>query len=248
VGGTDSPYPLGGTVIDPRLLQIRRAEIGAALDAVAPINGTENRHAAILGEARSGRSSVLVEVARRAAEERNRLVVWLRGDDNVFCSDTLARHLLTAVAEALADHTCSPAPPRYQAWRDRVYLCDRGPSTERDLLSSALVLAADPDAEIDRAILERDLAALREFAREAGRDAIVICIDDDSVLTEDVALVEELLRMVDAVGGYSLLMAGLPIIGDHLSRLRRRVWRGSGPCGYVRSAAHTTSTSRSAPR
>lgn len=158
---------------------------------------------------------MLVEVARRAAEERERLVVWLRGDHNVFCRDTLARRLLTAIAESLADHAGSPTPPWYRAWRDRVYLSDRGPSTDRDLLSSALVLAADPDAAIDRAILERDLAALRGLAGEAGLGGIVICIDDASVLTEGVALIEDLLRTVDAVGGYSLLMAGLPIIGEH---------------------------------
>jgi hypothetical protein len=214
MAATDSPYPVGGTVTDPRLLQIRRVEIGAALDAVAPINGAENRHAAIVGEARSGRSSVLVEVARRAAE-RERLVVWLRGDAHVFCKETFARHLLTAVAESLAGHVGSSLPPWYLAWRDRAYLCDRGPSTERDLLSSALVLAGDPDAEIDRAILERDLAALWRLARDGGLAGIVICIDDASVMTEDVTLVEELVRTVDAVGGYSLLLAGLPIIGTH---------------------------------
>jgi hypothetical protein len=215
MAATDSPYPVGGTVTDPRLLQIRRVEVGAALDAVAPTNSLENRHAAILGEARSGRSSVLVEVARRAAEERERLVVWLRGDAEVFRPDTLARHLLTAIAESLADHVSSPPPPWYLAWRDRAYLRDRGASTERDLLSSALVFAGDPDAEIDRAILERDLAALWKVARDIGLAGIVICIDDASVMTEDVALVEELLRTVDAVGGYSLLLAGLPIIGKH---------------------------------
>lgn len=153
---TDSPYPVGRTVTDPRLLQIRRIEIGTALDAIAPANATEDRHTAILGEARSGRSSVLVEVARRASEERERLVVWLRGGDaGVFRSDTLARHLLIAIAESLADQVGSPPPLWYLAWRDRTYLCDRGPSTERDLLSSALVLAGNPDAEIDRAISPR---------------------------------------------------------------------------------------------
>lgn len=125
-----------------------------------------------------------MEVARRASEERERLVVWLRGDAGVFRSDTLARHLLIAIAESLADQVGSPPPLWYLAWRDRTYLCDRGPSTERDLLSSALVLAGNPDAEIDRAILERDLATLWKLARDAGLAGIVICIDDASVMTE----------------------------------------------------------------
>jgi hypothetical protein len=216
VTSADSPYPLGRTVTDPRLLQSRRIEIGAALDAVAPVNGTDHRHAAVLGEPRSGRSTVLVEVARRAAADRRRLVVWLRGHHDAICNRRgLARHLLTAIAEALADNAGTPAPNWYLAWRDRVYLRDRTPSTGRDLLSSALVLAADPAAEIDRVILERDLAALLRLAGEAGLGGIVVCIDDASVLTEDVALVEELLSTVDAVGGYSLLMAGLPIIAEH---------------------------------
>jgi hypothetical protein len=176
----DSPYPVGGTVTDPRLLQIRRIEIRAALDAVAPVDATDNSHAAILGEARSGRSSVLTEVARPAADERERLVVWLRGDAEVFCANTLARHLLTAVVESLADRV-GTAAPWYLAWRNRVYLRDRGPSTNQDLLSSALVLASNPEAEIDRAIVERDLAALSKVARDNGLPGIVLCIDDASV-------------------------------------------------------------------
>lgn len=57
-----SPYPLGTPVTDPRLLQSRRTEIDAALEAVAGPSH-EARHEIVLGEQRSGRSSVLLEVA-----------------------------------------------------------------------------------------------------------------------------------------------------------------------------------------
>jgi hypothetical protein len=76
-----------------------------------------------------------------------------------------------------------------------VYLQDRSPSTERDLLSSALVLAAEPNAEIDRALLDLDLTTLLRLSREADLRGIVVCIDDASSLTEDVPLVEELLSL-----------------------------------------------------
>lgn len=210
----DSPYPLGTPVVEPRLLQNRRIEIATALEAVAPARGTSDRHAVVLGEQRSGGSTVMLEVARRAAAERGRLVVWLRGADDISCSwQRLTRHLVTATVEALAGATA--AAPWYLAWRDRVYLRNSSPSRERDLLSSALALAVDREAEIDRAVLERDLEALLRLAREAGLTGIVVCIDDASSLTEDVALVEELLGMFDAVGDYGLLLAGLPVTAEH---------------------------------
>ncbi|MGA2455892.1 MAG: hypothetical protein ABSG93_20510 [Solirubrobacteraceae bacterium] len=191
-----SPYPLGTPVRDPRLLQNRRTEIGIALDAVAPEEEAEHRHAVLLGEPRAGRSTVLLEVARRAAAERNRLVVWLRGNEEVRGKrHRLTRHLLTAVVEALSVATGAEAAPWHLAWRDRVYLQDRSPSTERDLLSSALVLAAEPNAEIDRALLDLDLTTLLRLSREADLRGIVVCIDDASSLTEDVPLVEELLSL-----------------------------------------------------
>src|SRR5205807_1378711 len=65
------------------------------------------------------------------------------------------------------------------------------------------------------ATLERDLGLLLERAREAGFREILLCIDDVSPLTEDVALVEGLLSTVDAVGGYRILMAGLPATATH---------------------------------
>lgn len=216
VRSAESPYPIGAIVSDARLLQNRRIEIASALETVAPLRGTDNRHAAVLGEQRSGRSTVLSEVARRAAAERGRLVVWLRCPSDVGCSlRDLTRHLLTATAEVLAETIGAAATPWYLAWRDRVYLRDRCPSTERDLLSSALVLARDPAAEIDRAILERDLAALLRLAREAGLGGIVVCIDNASALTEDIVLVEDLLSTLDTVGGYGLLIAGLPATAEH---------------------------------
>jgi len=225
VASPDSPYPLGTPVTDPRLLQTRRdprllqtrrTEIASALEAVAPVQGTGNRHVAVIGEQRSGRSTVLLEVARRAAADRGRLMVWLRGAEDLHLdSQGLTRNLLTATAEGLAQATGAVASPWYGAWRDRVYLRDRSPSTEQDVLSSALVLAVDPEGEIHRAVVERDLAALGMLAREAGLEGIVVCIDDASALTEDVALVEELVSTFDTVGGYNLLMAGLPVMAMH---------------------------------
>ena len=216
VAAETSPYPLGTPVTDPRLLYNRRTEITDALDAVAPCHAADSRHAVVLGEQRSGRSTVLLEVARRAAAERGRLVVFLRGTDEFHCDrEGLTRQLLTATVEALANASPTPAETWYLAWRDRVYLRDRSAATERDVLSSALCYAADADADIDRAVLERDLAALHALATEADMQGIVVCLDDASTITEDVGLVEEVLSTFDAVGGYSLLMAGLPATAKH---------------------------------
>lgn len=214
--GGGSPYPIGQLVTDGRLLQNRRAEIGLALNAIAPAEGGDSRHAVVLGEQRSGRSSVLVEVGRQAAEERNRLVVWVRGAEHLSHGrKVLFRSILTAVVERLAAVEEVAADSWYQAWRDRVYLRDRSPSTTRDQLSSALLLAADPDGELDTVIFERDLSTLLTLAGGAEFDGVVLCLDDASVLTEDVALVEELLSSLDAVGGYSLLLAGVPATAQH---------------------------------
>jgi hypothetical protein len=198
------------------MLQNRRSEIERALHAVAPDEDVANRHALVMGEQRSGRSTVLLEVGRRAAAERGRLVVWLRGAEDVAWErQRLNRQLLTAIVEALAQAASAGAAPWYLAWRDRVYLRDRMPSTERDVLLSSLILAADPDGEIEHTILERDLTTLLGLAREAGHRGIVVCVDDASPLTEDIALVEELVSVVDAVGCYGVLMAGFPVIAKH---------------------------------
>lgn len=77
----------------------RRAEIDAALEAVAPAGENPQRHVLIHGEARSGRSSVLSEIARRAAGEHRRLVVWLHGEETRYTPQTLPSHLLIAIVE-----------------------------------------------------------------------------------------------------------------------------------------------------
>lgn len=215
-GPKASPYPLGTPVTDPRLLQNRRTEISVALDAVAPTDPADTAHAMVLGEQRSGRTSVLLEVARRAAADRNRLVVSLPAIEECAWSRAgLTRRLLTAIVESLARGMGTPSAPWYAAWRDRVYLRDRSPSTERDLLSSALALAVDPNATIDHAVLQRDLGTLLELAHVADRNGILICLDDATPLTEDVALIEDLVETLDAVGSYGLLLAGLPASAIH---------------------------------
>jgi hypothetical protein len=200
------------------LLQNRRREIDTALEAVAPEETETTLHAALLGEQNSGRSSVLAEVARRAIE-RERLIVRLQLGDGVAQGGRriFLRHMLTAIVEALASKLGNDSP-WYRAWRDRVYLRSTAPAGEHDVLSSALVLAADPDAEIDRAVLERDLAALSERAVAAGLRGVVLCVDDASPLTEDVPLIEELVDVFDIVGGYSLLLAGLPEVATHFTQ------------------------------
>jgi hypothetical protein len=215
---SESPYPLGTVVTDPRLLQSRRVEIDAVLSAVASEQPSDHPHAMIIGEQNSGRTSVLTEVSRRAAEEVGRQVVWLQNGYKIPRDrPRFVRHLLTAIVEALAT-TLGPEAPWYRAWRNRVYLRNTDPLTDEDLLSSALILAADPDADIDRKILERDLAQLADLALAAGLSGVVVCVDDASPLTEDVRLVEDLVDTFDTIGGYSLLLAGLPSIAGHFTQ------------------------------
>jgi hypothetical protein len=229
----NSPYPIGSIVRDPRLLQLRRFEIDRGLEIVAPEGEQENKHAVILGDPHSGRTSVLTEVARRVIDERRRLVVRLRsGEDLPLTEAGITRHLLIAIVEALAAQTDNRAD-WYRAWRDRVYLRAGRPTDDRDLLSSALQLAADHGATIDRPVLERDLSELAQIARSAGIAGIVVCIDDVQPLTEDVPLVENLVDLFDSVGFYSLLMAGLPAVADHFTEAASRclervdpVWLG----------------------
>lgn len=219
---TDSPYPVGTLVRDAALLALRRREIERGLAVVAPAEGGEHRHAALIGEPHSGRTSVLAEISRRAAEERARLVVRLRGGDGIAVRrGEVARHLLTAVAETLSEKTGTQAH-WYRAWRDRVYLRNTSAAGPDDLLSSALVLAADSSADIDHAILERDLGALADIARTIGYDGILVCVDDASPLTEDVALTEEIVEVFDSVGYYSLLLTGLPSVPGHFTEAASR--------------------------
>lgn len=180
------------------------------------MEGDQHRHAILIGDPHSGRTSVLTEIARRAADERGRLVVKLRGGDGIALSRIeLVRHLLTAVVETMA--AAGEQAHWYRAWRDRVYLQDTSPAGQDDLLSSALMLAANPKADVDGAVLERDLEVLARLARDLGFHGILICIDDASPLTEDVALTEEIVDVFDSVGFYSLLMTGLPAVADHFT-------------------------------
>ncbi|HET9593467.1 MAG TPA: hypothetical protein VFP17_11185 [Solirubrobacterales bacterium] len=50
----------------------------------------------------------------------------------------------------------------------------------------------------------------------------MICVDDASPLTEDIALTEELVDVLDSVGFYSLLMTGLPAVADHFTEAASR--------------------------
>jgi hypothetical protein len=218
----DSPYPVGTLVRDPAMLALRRREIDKGLSVVAPAEGGEHRHAVLIGEPHSGRSSVLAEISRRASDERCRLIVRLRGGDGVGVGrGELARHLLTSVAETLSEEAGTQAG-WYRAWRDRVYLRNTAAAGPDDLLSSALVLAADASAEIDHAILERDLGAFADLARSAGYEGIVVCVDDASPLTEDVNLTEEIVEVFDSVGDFSLLLTGLPSIPGHFTEAASR--------------------------
>ncbi|MFL5871870.1 MAG: hypothetical protein ACJ75T_00140 [Solirubrobacterales bacterium] len=220
--GTDSPYPVGALVRDSGLLALRRQEIERGLQLAAPGGGGENRHAVLIGDPHSGRTSVLTEISRRAAEERGRLVVRLRGGDGIAVARAeLVRHLLTAIAETLSTASGLHAD-WYRAWRDRVYLQTTTPAGQDDLLSSALILAADSNADIDRAVLERDLGALAGLARESGFEGIMVCIDDASPLTEDVGLIEEIVDVFDSADFYSLLITGLPAVAGHFNEAASR--------------------------
>ncbi|SRR6266545_1316857 len=75
-GSKRNPYRLD-PVANPRLLRTRRVEIELVVDAVAPPEG-RGRHALIVGDERTGRTSVLQEVVRRASADHDCLVVWLR--------------------------------------------------------------------------------------------------------------------------------------------------------------------------
>jgi hypothetical protein len=190
------------------------------LDTVAPKEGDSMRHAVLLGEARSGRTSVLEEVGRRASEECGYLVVKVQTGGELGRSEFI-RQLLTALVEGLAE-VVGDGAEWYGAWRDRVYLRRTSAAEDRDILSSALIYAADSTAWVDRAVLERDLTELARIAAEAKMRGVVVCVDDVSPLTEDVTLIEEIVEIFDAAGGYSLLLAGLPTIGRHFRQAASR--------------------------
>jgi hypothetical protein len=214
----ESPYPVGAVVRDPRLLQLRRGVIDRGLEIVVSAEDGEHRHAIVIGEPHSGRTSVLTEILRRAQAERGQLVVSLHGGEEFPVSrGEMVRHLMTALVEALARVVGRDAR-WYRAWSDRVYLRDGTSAREGDRLSSALVLAGDPQAGIDRSVLERDLEVLVEIAREADLSGIVVAIDDATPLTEDVPLIEELVDVFDSVGNISLLLTGLPSVAGHFTQ------------------------------
>jgi hypothetical protein len=147
-------------------------------------------------------------------------VVKLQAGEEIGRSE-FVRHLLIAIVEGLAQASGGGAE-WYEAWRDRVYLRRTSGADDRDVLSSALVFAADSTAWIDRVILERDLTELSRLASEAELRGVVVVIDDVSPLTEDVTLIEEVVEVFDAIGRYSLLLAGLPTVGRHFQQAASR--------------------------
>jgi hypothetical protein len=186
-----------------------------ALAAIAPA-AESHGHAVIMGQARSGRTSTLREVARRAQAERGRLVVRLRPSAaQTSHADAFLRHLLVAAVEEVAAASPNGKPDWHAAWRERVYLRNRGPVTDGDQLSTGLVLAADPGAELDAVLVERDLSWLGACAIEYGASGVVLVLDDATELTADTGLVEQLISGLDAVGGWSLLMSGFPATAAH---------------------------------
>lgn len=243
---SQSPYPLGTLVRDPRLLGIRGPEIELALEALAPAEG-DPVHVALMGEAHSGRSSVLAEVSRRLGAERGRLVVALARPEALLPErGAFVRHLLIALVEAVAAAIDGPGS-WYRAWRERVYMRSAAPVGSADLLSSALVLAADPAGEIDQAVLARDLAALLEIAGEAGFEGIVLALDDASPLTEDVGLIEELVDAFDRLGGYTLLIAGLPTTARHFTEAASSCLQRFRPVWLLRLRGRRVLTALRAP-
>ena len=209
-----NPYSLD-PVDNPRLLRTRRGEINHVVATVAPVEG-RSRHALVVGDERTGRSSLLREVARRAAAERGALVVWLRLLEHDLTTSGLQRALLNATVEALVANE-EPAPDWYLAWCDRVHLRDRSASTLRDRLISSFILASDTAAGVDRAVLERDLRTLSRLAAEKGKSRILVCIDDADPLLEDIPLVEGMLDSVAAAGEWSFAITASPSGSDHLT-------------------------------
>lgn len=208
-----NPYQLG-PVDNPRLLRTRRREIRRTVGVVAPESG-HGGHALVVGDERTGRTSVLQEVGRRARSERSSLVVPLRLLEDDLTTSGLPRALLNATVESLVEDV-TPSPDWYLAWCDRVHLRDRSRAGVRDLLVSALALAADGVAVLDSAVLHRDLRTLSRLATEGGCNRIVVCIDDADALLEDVSLVENLLNAVDVVGNWSFVMTTGPAGYEHL--------------------------------
>jgi hypothetical protein len=167
----------------------------------------------MIGDDRSGRTSTLMEFARRAGDDRGQMVVSLRLVEDDLTRSGLVRALLTATVERLVQGQ-DPVPDWYRAWSDRVHLRDRSPMTVRDVLVSGLAFAADSAAVLDPAVLDRDLRALVRLAQERGHSGIVVSIDDGDPLLEDVALAERFIQSLDPATGWSLVIAtGLAGVG-----------------------------------
>jgi hypothetical protein len=77
-------------------------------------------------------------------------------------------------------------------------------------------MAADPDAAIPGPVLEADLRTLLSKTQANGRQGIVLSLDDGSAVTEDVGFLEDLVRTLDAVGGYGLLVGGFPSAAGYI--------------------------------
>ena len=199
-----NPYSLTPTDA-PRLLRNRRREIGSLVNRVAPLEGGAG-HALIVGEARTGRTSTLLEVARRVEADRNALGVHLQLLDDDLTSSGLPRALLGAAIERLASEA-DPPPDWYLAWCDRVHLRDQSAASVRDLFVSSLSLAADGSAIPGPAVLQRDLRTLSRLAAERGYGRIVVYADDAGALLEDVSLIERLVADLDAAGSWALILA-----------------------------------------
>jgi hypothetical protein len=219
----DNPYSLA-PVENPRLLRTRRAEIRLALDTVAPTDGSSG-HALVCGPRRTGRTSTLKEVSRRAQSERGCLVVNLRLFEEDLTTTGLMRTFLSAAIEQLAA-LHDTEPDWYRTWCNRVLLRDQSPMGIGDLFVSGLAFAADPRATLDPAVFDRDLRTLRRLAREAGRSRTLLVIDNADALLEDPALVERLFDAIDGNAEWSVLAAsrfsGVNNLAEAVSPVLRR--------------------------
>lgn len=200
-----NPYSLGPTD-NARLLRTRRTEIARAVEAVGAHEGG-SQHALIFGDERMGRTSVLREVGRTLASERDALSVQVDLVHSDLTRHGVARALISSVVEALVTEGTDPQPEWYRAWCDRTHLRDRSPMALRDLLVTGLALAAEPPGIIDRAVLRRDLRALSGIARGLARSRIVVLVDNAEDLLEDTDLVEALIGALDDAGGWGLVLA-----------------------------------------
>jgi hypothetical protein len=220
-----NPYVLG-PVKDPRLLASRRGQISKAVETL-----TQDEHGAphvlLLGEDRSGRTSVIQEVERRLSSEHGALVVRLRLDDSDLSTSGIGRALLSAAIEATVSEM-SETPDWYRAWADRVYLRDRSPLSSRDLLICGAALAADPSTLVDRSVWIRDLNTLGRVVDSQGFKRIVVTIDTADDLLEDTDLTDLLISSLDAAGwkvAMTSKYSGAKHLADAVSPSLRRCTR-----------------------